>query len=135
MAALIWQVGHFFRLPNILANNAYPFSKSPNKNISNKVTKLIKISKIQDGCLNLTGRPFFHFQFSNISLKTIKKSLQKNFQKKVKKNVHGFWKNMALVFLLYTSHVLHKFIQSQRSTYRRRTCFSLALQDKQTNRH
>ena len=126
MAAIIWQVGHFFRLPNILANNAYPFPKSSNKNISNKVTKLIKISKIQDGCLNLTGRPFFHFLFSNISHKTIKKKVsKKNSKKKVKKNVHGFWKNMALVFFLYTSHVLHKFIQSQRSTHRRRTVFFL----------
>src|ERR1700761_4590435 len=116
MAAIIWQVGHFFRLPNILANNAYPFPKSSNKNISNKVTKLIKISKIQDGCLNLTGRPFFHFQFSNISHKTIKKS----FQKKEKKKCTWLLKKYGFGFFLYTSHVLHKFIQSQRSTHRRR---------------
>src|ERR1700743_2021572 len=77
-------------LYNFGSSNAYPFPKSSNKNISNKVTKLIKISKIQDACLNLTGRPFFHFQFSNISHKTIKKKFQKNFQKKVKKIVHGF---------------------------------------------
>jgi len=85
-------------LPNILANNAYPFSKSPNKNISNKVTKLIKISKIQDGCLNLTGRPFFHFQFSNISQKTIKKSLQKNFQKKSQKKCTWLLKKYGFGF-------------------------------------